>query len=136
MRTLQRSSIGKRLLVLFLSGAMLCSMSGCVYLVVGGIGALGGYVISPDTVEGMTKSDMDSVFDTAHDVLAIMGTINEEHKEGGILIARVNGVKVTVTLSNPTPEMVKVNVKARKAFFPKISVAQDVFVKIMSQLSE
>ena len=110
--------------------------SGCVYLIVGGIGALGGYVVSPDTVEGVTNHDMDTVWDTAIDVIGIMGTIEEQSKAGGVLISRVNGCKVTVTISTINKSNVKVNVKARKTFFPKITVAQDVFVKVMSGLNE
>ena len=117
-----------------LSVVYLCS--GCVYLIVGGIGALGGYVVSPDTVEGVTNHDLDAVWDNAVDVIGIMGTIEEQSKAGGILIAHVNGCKVTVTISTINKNNVKVNVKARKTFFPKITVAQDVFVKIMSTLNE
>ena len=110
--------------------------SGCVYLIVGGIGALGGYVVSPDTVEGITNHDLNTAWDSAVDVIGIMGTIEEQSKSGGVLIAHVNGSKVTVTISTINQNNVKVNVKARKTFFPKITVAQDVFVKIMSSLSE
>jgi len=134
MRGLTENSIRKRFFIFLLGGTMLFSLNGCVYLIVGGIGALGGYVVSPDTVEGTTGHEMDGVWEAAHDVISIMGTIEEEHKEGGIIIARVNNVKVTLTLTTPTPSLVKVTVKARKAFIPKISVAQDVYVKIMSQL--
>ena len=111
-------------------------MTGCVYLVVGGVGALGGYVISPDTVEGLTNSDQDAVWDTAKEVASVMGTINEELQESGVLIAHISGAKVTITLMPMGKSSVKLTVKARKAFLPKITVAQDVFVKIMSRLSE
>ena len=53
-KAMKSAALKKLLLVLFLSFT-LCT-SGCVYLVVGGIGALGGYVVSPDTVEGDRKS--------------------------------------------------------------------------------
>ena len=131
---MKKFSMCKNVWFAFLSLIFLFSFSGCVYLIIGGIGALGGYVVSPDTVEGTTDRDMDSVWEAAHDVIGIMGTIEEEHKEGGIIIGLVSNARVTLTLTNPTTSLVKVTVKARKAFIPKISVAQDVYVKVMSQL--
>ena len=110
--------------------------SGCVYLIIGGMGALGGYVVSPDTVEGVTNHDMSTVWSATVDVVGIMGIIEDQSKESGILIAKVNGSKVTITLTTINQKNVKINVKARKAFFPKISAAQDVFVKVMSSMNE
>ena len=104
-------------------------------MVVGGIGALGGYVVSPDTVEGVTESEQTSVWDTAKEVLAIMGTIQEEQRETGTILAKIAGTKVTVTIASITVNTSKVRVRARKGFLPRISTAQDVFVKIMSQLT-
>jgi len=109
-------------------------LSGCVYLVVGGIGALGGYVVSPDTVEGLTEHDATLVWDTAYEIVSIMGLIEEEHEEGGIMIASVGGVKVTVTIMELNATTTKMTVKARRAMLPKIATAQEVFVKIMSNL--
>jgi hypothetical protein len=115
---------------------LLLSTSGCVYLVVGGIGALGGYVVSPDTVEGVTSQDQTEVWDTASEIISIMGVIQEEQEAGGYIIGRVNGAKVTVTVVPIGTSSSKMRVKARKAFFPKISVAQDVYIKIMESLEE
>lgn len=115
---------------------LLLPLSGCIYLVVGGIGAFGGYIVSPDTVEGLTENDVDSVWDTAIEVLSIMGLVKEDSKASGLIIADVNEAKVTVTIISLNQSMAKVTVKARRAFFPKISIAQDVFVKIMSGLKE
>ena len=113
-----------------------CSLSGCVYLVVGTVGALGGYVVSPDTVEGMTANDKDALWDGAVDIVSIMGIIEEQQKSSGIIIAKVNGAKVTITITPLSKSTVKLSVKARKSLLPKISVAQDVFVKIMSHANE
>ena len=115
---------------------LILSLTGCVYMIVGGAGALGGYVVSPDTVEGLTKSTQEEVWDSAIEIISVMGTINEELHEGGVILARVSGAKVTVTVSPVNKSTVKLTIKARKAFLPKINVAQDVFVKIMSRLSE
>ena len=110
--------------------------SGCIYLVVGGIGALGGYVISPDTVEGIVHADEKELWDKANNVLAIMGSIDEVNEEGGVILANVAGAKVSVVMLPYDEDSMKIRVKARKAFLPKISTAQDVYVKIMSEVSE
>ncbi len=115
-------------------GILLCiltlSLNGCIYLVVGGVGALGGYVVSPDTVEGVLSGDFMEVWDIVLDVVAVMGIIEEQNEAEGIIIAKIQGTKVTITLFNVSSSMVQVSVKARKAFLPRIRVAQDVYVKI------
>ena len=126
----------KKFLKIFVFLALLFSLTGCVYLVVGGIGVLGGYVVSPDTVEGVTNHDADSLWDAAHDIVSVMGTMSEQRKDGGVIIARISGAKVIVTIISVGQNSCKLNIKARKGFLPKISIAQDVFVKIMSHLSE
>ena len=128
--------LNKKIIPQLLGLVFVWSLSGCVYLVVGGVGALGGYVASPDTVEGLTDSSQEEVWDTAADIISVMGTISEELKEGGVMIAKVSGAKVTVTIIPISKSSVKISIKARKAFLPKINVAQDVFVKIMSRLKE
>ena len=120
----------------FIIIVLIGSLSGCAYLVVGSIGALGGYVISPDTVEGVTGNDAESVWDATVDIVSVMGTIEEEYKNTGLLMARVNRAKVTIAVIALNSSTTKLTVKARKFKLPKITVAQDVFVKIMSSLNE
>jgi len=111
--------------------------SGCVYLVIGGIGAVGGYVVSPDSVEGIiTEHDQLAVWDAAVEIVSIMGIIEEKNENGGIIVAKVQGAKVTLTIINLSESAVKLNVKSRKTLLPKISVSQDVFVKVVNFLNE
>ena len=70
----------KKFLTFIIMVPLLGSLSGCIYLVVGGIGAVGGYVVSPDTVEGITENDTAMVWDTAIEVISIMGLIEEENE--------------------------------------------------------
>ncbi|MBF0384546.1 MAG: hypothetical protein HQL27_01615 [Candidatus Omnitrophica bacterium] len=114
--------------------AIMLSANGCIYIVVGGIGVLGGYVVSPDTVEGMTENDLNYVWETIVEVASIMGTIQDQSEEGGLLKANIQGSKITVTVSRINETTTRLTVKARKSLFPKITLAQDVFVKIMSRL--
>jgi len=115
---------------------ILFNLSGCVYLVVGGIGALGGYIVSPDTVEGITENDAMTVWDSAVEVVSIMGLIQEQQEEAGIIQAKINKANVTVTVVSINETTTKVTVKARKAYMPRISTAQDVYVKVMSFVNE
>ena len=115
---------------------LLCSLSGCIYLVVGGIGAVGGYIVSPDTVEGITDNDASEVWDTAVETISIMGLIDEKNEAGGMILASVHGARITITVTSLSQTTTKVRVKARKAYLPRISLAQDVFVKIMSRVNE
>ena len=116
----------------------LCLMlfsSGCVYMIVGGIGALGGYVVSPDTVEGIiTGKDLEEVWDAATEIVGIMGIVREQNEKSGIILAKIQGTKVTVTISRISQSSLKLTIKARKAFLPKIKVAQDVYIKIVDKL--
>lgn len=123
-------------LALTLLISTLWSSPGCIYLVVGGIGAVGGYIVSPDTVEGITENDAALVWEEATEVLSIMGLVEEDSEAGGMILASVNGARVTVTITSLSPTATKVTVKARKAYLPRIALAQDVFVKIMSRLNE
>jgi hypothetical protein len=110
--------------------------SGCIYLVVGSVGALGGYIVSPDTVEGVTEEETDVVWDTAVEVVSIMGLIESQNESGGLINARIHNSHVTVMITAAGTSSVKLSVKARKHYLPKISLAQDVFVKIMSRVQE
>ena len=130
------TSLRKNFSIIALCVSLALSLTGCVYLIVGGIGALGGYVVSPDTVEGVAAHDSDSLWDAAFNVVSVMGTMSEQRKDGGVIIAKISGAKVIVTIIPISQSACKLNIKARKGFLPKISVAQDVFVKIMSHLSE
>ena len=128
--------ISRNALVAVLLIPLLFSFSGCIYLVVGGIGAVGGYIVSPDTVEGITQNDTAEVWDVAIEVLSIIGLIEEENEPGGMILASASGAKITVTIVSLSETTAKVTVKARKAYLPRISLAQDIFVKIMSRVNE
>lgn len=109
-------------------------LGGCIYVVAGSVGALGGYIVSPDTVEGLTEADLAEVWDTAVEVVSIMGLIEQQTEAGGMIRAKVSGAKVTLLITQPSASTVKLKVKVRKGFLPKVSLAQDIFVKIMSRV--
>ncbi|MCX5682013.1 MAG: hypothetical protein NT079_07100 [Candidatus Omnitrophica bacterium] len=110
--------------------------SSCVYFIAGGVGALGGYAISPDTVEGDTEVDYNAAWDSATEVVGIMGTIGTKDYKLGKIDAVISGAKVTVDLSQISSTEVRLRVKARKNMLPDIKLAQDIFVKIKKKIKE
>lgn len=111
-------------------------LSGCVYLVLGSVAAVGGYAVSPDTIQGESEKDYDEVWDAAVEVTSIMGTVDYKSDKVGEISALISGARIRIDVSQLTPSMVRLKVKARKSFFPSISTAQDVYVKIMRRLDE
>jgi len=127
--------IRQNLVVLFAVCALVFN-AGCIYLVVGGIGAVGGYIVSPDTVEGLTDNDVAMVWETATETISVMGLVKESEEASGMILASIHGADITITITALSPSTTKMSVKARKSFLPRISLAQDVFVKIMSRVNE
>ena len=108
--------------------------SGCVFLVVGGAGAVGGYAVSRDTFEGVSSKGQEELLAAAHKVLSIMGTITDERPKDGEIVGTVYGDHVTVDVIQINLTTSKLRVKARKAIFPRVGIAQEVYTKIMNQL--
>ncbi len=122
----------------FFSVILISSMmifSGCFYLVIGGVGALGGYAISPDTVEGVVAAtSSQDVWQAAVDTVSIMGIIEEKNEFSSVLICKVAGTRVTVSVAEPVTDNVKLRVKARKGMMPKVKLAQDIYTKIVQKV--
>jgi len=123
-------------LSLFLAAFLCVFSSGCVWLVVGGVGAVGGYAVSRDTFEGVSSKGQEELMAAAHKVLSIMGTITDERPKEGEIVATVYGNHVTVNVIQINLTTSRLRIKARNAIFPRIGVAQEVYTKIMNQLEE
>jgi hypothetical protein len=130
-------NVRKKILTGILLIGLAVSLNSCVYMIIGGMGALGGYVVSPDTVEGLlSDKDQRDVWDATVNVVSIMGLVSEKSEAGGMMVAKIQNCKVTITIFQMSKSMVRLTVKARKAFFPRIKVAQDVYVKIVNELNQ
>ena len=117
--------------------ALALSTTGCAAIfLAAGAGAVGGYAVSRDTFEGVTSKGQDEIWEAAHRVVAIMGTIEEDNRRSGAIVGRVNGATVTVTLVPVNLTTTKLRIKARKGIFPRIGTAQEVYGKIINQLEE
>jgi len=110
--------------------------SGCLFLVVGGVGAVSGYAISRDTFEGISSKSQEELLASAHKVLSIMGTIMDERPRDGEIVATVEGKHVIVDVIQINLTTSKLRVKARFGIFPRIAIAQEVYTKIMNQLEQ
>ena len=121
---------------LFLASALLVSAAGCVPLWVGAgvAGIVGGYAVSPDTVQGTLNKSVQEVWDAAYEITGIMGQISQENANASEIIATISGTRVTVTIAAVSASTTRLSVKARKAFMPKIDVAQDVYAKIVNNM--
>ena len=120
-------------LVLTLTVAM--GISGCAPVIWAvGAGVVGGYAVSRDTVEGTMAKGQDELWDASSKVAAIMGTINASDRKSSEMTAMINGANVTITIIPVNLTTSKLRVKARKAIFPRIGVAQEVYTKILNQL--
>jgi hypothetical protein len=123
-----------KILPVFLAAFLCMFTSGCFFLVVGTVGAVGGYAVSRDTFEGVSSKGQEELMTAAHKVLSIMGTITDEQPKDGEIKAIVNGNHVTIEVIQINLTTSKLRVKARNTIFPRIAVAQEVYTKIMNQL--
>ena len=120
--------------VFFLIPFLLLGISGCAPLIIGSaVGALGGYAISRDTVQGETDIEYDRLWNAVVTVARIKGTIKSEDYTRGCLTAEAETSKVWVRLIRLTKATTRLRVSARKYHLPNLNLAQDLFVKIMEQ---
>ena len=123
-----------KFLQIVLGGLLCVSSGGCALLVIGGVGAVGGYAVTRDTFEGVSGKGQEELLASAHKVLSIMGTITDERPKEGEIVATVNGAHVTMDIIQINLTSSKLRVKARKDMLPCLSIAQEVYTKIMNQL--
>jgi len=101
-----------------------------------GVGAVGGYSVSRDTFEGTTAKGQDEIWEAATRVASIMGALDDNDRKRGEMTARISGAKVTIIIMPVNLTTTRLRIKARKGIFPAISVAQDVYAKIMNQTEQ
>lgn len=107
---------------------------GCAPLIIGGaVGALGGYAISKDTVQGETDTSYDTLWNAALTVSRIRGTVKSEDSIRGYLELEAESSKVYIRLIRLTQATTRLRISCRKYHLPNLTLAQDLFVKIMEQ---
>ena len=108
-------------------------LSGCAagIIVAGAAGALGGYAISKDTIQGDTDKPYDRLWESAAAVSQARGIIKQEDSQRGYIYLEVESSKVYINLVRLTRSATRVKVSARKHHLPNLNLAQDLFIKIM-----
>jgi hypothetical protein len=127
----QKGTKMKKNVFVVLSISFCLFYSGCAYLFVGAIGAVGGYAISKDTIQGETDKSFDKVWNSALRVVNIMGTVATEVMQKGTVEAKIEGSEVKVIVDQLTPKTVRMRVSARKYLMPNIKLAQRIYIKII-----
>ncbi|HAJ56988.1 MAG TPA: hypothetical protein DCL35_04380 [Candidatus Omnitrophica bacterium] len=114
--------------------ACLVSLSGCFFLVASSIGAVGGYAITRDTIQGEYDAKYDAAWKAALNACNMLGAVSNRDSTKGIVEALVDKAKIKIEIAQLTPVAIRVKVKARKGLFPRLGTAEKVFVKIVQQL--
>ena len=114
-----------------LSFALFCC-TGCAPIIIGAaVGAVGGYAISRDTIQGTSEKPFDSLWQSTQTVAKIRGTVVEINEQAGYTRLNVESSRVDINLARLTTQTTRVKVTARKNGFPNLKLAQDLYVKIM-----
>ncbi|GEM_PF-3287655 len=108
--------------------------SGCVPLIIGGVGVLGGYAISRDTIAAESSRSIEDIWKAAKDVLPVMGIIKSSNEDTKTIEANIYSSVVIVRVEKLTEATNRLRVKARKFMMPNIGLAEKIFVKIMQRL--
>ena len=110
------------------------NLLGCVPLMIGSaVGVVGGRVVSKDTIQGETDKPYDTLWNSAVMVSKIRGTIKYEDSLKGIIDLEAESSLVNIRLVRLTAATTRIKVKARKYHFPNLDLAQDIFIKIMTE---
>jgi hypothetical protein len=124
----------KKTIAAFLIPFTLLVVSGCAPLIIGGaVGALGGYAASKDTIQGETDADYERLWNAALAVSRMRGVMKTEDYARGYLQFDAESTKVWIRLVRLTQYTTRVKVSARKYHLPNLTLAQEVFVKVIEQ---
>jgi hypothetical protein len=97
----------------------------------GAVGALGGYAISKDTVQSETDTPYDNLWNSVVQAAKIRGVVEQEDSVKGYLKVKVQASDVQIRLVRLTRATTRMRVSARRYHLPNLSLAEDIFVKIM-----
>jgi len=125
--------MSRRAAWLFSMPVIMIIISGCLpAIIVGGaVGAVGGYAISRDTIQGETDRPYDLLWSSASTIAKVRGKIKSEDAVKGRIELEAESSRVYIRLDRLTQSTTRVGVSARKYHLPNMALAQDIFVKIM-----
>ncbi|HNQ50431.1 MAG TPA: DUF3568 family protein [Candidatus Omnitrophota bacterium] len=120
---------------LFLAcGAVALVSSGCAALLIGvAAGGVGMYAASSDAIQGESVMSYEAIWHAAREVARIRGTISKEDYKAGVIELDADSSKVWIRVVKLTSETTRLRVAARKFKLPNLTLAQDLFLKIMDE---
>lgn len=125
----------RKMFFYFLFPLFILSFSGCLPLIVGGaVGALGGYVVSKDTLQADSDKPYDHLWNAALNISRIRGNIRQEDAARGYIEADVEKSKVWIRMVRLTKSTTRIRISSRKYRLPNLELAQDMFVKMMEEV--
>lgn len=108
--------------------------SGCVPLLIG-VGAVGGYAISKDTLQAEIDARFSDTYRASEDVLLEMDAeMKYQDSHAGRLEASLSGSLVKIRIESLTDSAQRIRVSARKMFLPDMNLANRILVKIIKKL--
>jgi len=105
--------------------------SGCVFVVGGAVGALGGYAISKDTIQGEAGKSFGSIWNSSINVLNILGSVSKEDSKKGNIEAKIDTSNAIIKIEQLSSSTVRLRVSARRGMFPNLTLAQKIYTKII-----
>jgi hypothetical protein len=122
----------KTVLALAVIPFIVLQLAGCVPVLIA-TGAMGGYAVSKDTFQGETDKSYDSLWSAALNISRIRGNIKSEDSAKGYIELEADSSKVSIRLVRITQATTRIRVSARKYHLPNLTLAQDIFVKILEE---
>lgn len=122
----------RRIFAALLFPFILVGISGCVPLIIGGaVGALGGYAVSRDTIQGDTDKSYERLWNATVSISKVRGSLKQEDSIKGLVQFDSEDGRVWIRLIRVTQSTTRLRVSARKHRLPNLTLAQDIFVRIM-----
>ncbi len=107
---------------------------GCVPLFIG-VGALGGYAISKDTLEAKVEIPFSKLCRISLRTLEDMGVkIEEKDLSAGRIKGILGPSSIRIYIDSLTEHAQRIRVSSRRALLPNLKLANEVMVKILEKV--
>ena len=121
-------------MVVLVLAAVTLACSGCAALLIGvAAGGVGMYAASNAAIQGESIMSYETLWQAALQVSKIRGTVSKEDFAAGVIELDADSSKVWIRVVKLTSETTRLRVAARKFKLPNLTLAQDLFLKIMEQ---
>lgn len=124
----------KKFLLSILSFGLLCSITGCSALMLGG-GAAGGASLAMDTIRLERFVNYENAWGAAIETLNEMNAkIISDDQDKGIIKSELNGADITISIMQLKSRPTSIDVKVREKGFPNLKLADTIVEAINEQL--